>query len=342
MRLTKQIGLGFITVFLISFCCWTLRGVLDYRMVALILLFTVSVLSLLLDILPIILVAVMSALLLNLVFIEPVWHYKINSSENVLLFLIYLSVALVSSVLSYKLKTERAKIRDQKEREKTLELYNTVLNSLSHELKTPISAIIGGVDLLKDGNLAPAQRSMVLKEIETGALRLNTQVESLLNMSRLESGTLKLKYDWTDINEMIFGVIEKMSKEHLRKIDFEPIDLPLVKLDVGLIELVLLSLIRNAFRYSIPGGKVCLSAQITNDQLVLTVEDEGPGIPEEEREKVFQKFYRLSLKGGTGLGLAIVQGIVDAHGGKIRIKNKSLFEIVLPVEMSYLNQLKNE
>ena len=341
------IGAGF--VLLLSVACYLFRP--DYRIVALILLLAVSLLAVLFDILPVLVSAVLSALILNLFFMEPVLHYKINSPESTLLFFIYLLVALVNAVLTNRLRKEQGRVRDREEKEKTIRLYNTLLSSLSHELKTPIATVIGATDTLQEAGvrITPEPKSELLTAIEIAGNRLNNQVENLLNMSRLETGTLKLKRDWCDVNEMIFRVIASIPDQERHRILFEADDrAPLFKIDEGLMEIVLYGLINNAVRYTPAGSEVKISADFDDDCLNITVSDNGKGIPAEERQQVFEKFYRrpASGTGGTGLGLSIAKGIVEAHGGMIGLTagatGGAKFRVSLPAEVSYLKNLKNE
>src|SRR3546814_2541687 len=138
---------------------------------------SVSVLAVLFDIIPVLSAALISALLLNIFFIEPVPNYKIYDTESVLLFFIYLFIALVNAVLTNRLRKQEKKTRDREEKAKTIKLYNTLLNSLSHELKTPIATIIGGIDTLKeiDSEIVQEQRMELLAEIETAGNHLNKQ-----------------------------------------------------------------------------------------------------------------------------------------------------------------------
>ena len=346
MQKLKQCGISIGSIALLSFICYSFGPHVDYRIVALILLLAVSVLGVILDILPVLLAAILSALILNLFFLEPVGHYKINNSENALLFFIYLLVALVSAVLTHRLRQQEAKVRDKEEKEKTLHLYNTLLNSLSHELKTPIATIVGGTDLLKTGGLSPELNAELVQEIDLAAARLNTQVENLLNMSRLETGTLKLKRDWCDVNELVFHCLGLMGGREIRFLPKE--EIPLVKVDQGLIETLLYGLLSNARRYAGADAQVGVEANVSDEHLEIQVWDDGPGIPEEERERVFEKFYRLpnSGTGGTGLGLSIAKGICQAHDGDIAVLARpgggALFVVRIPAEMSYLKNLKND
>jgi two-component system sensor histidine kinase KdpD len=125
-------------------------------------------------------------------------------------------------------------------------------------------------------------------------------------------------------------------------------NLPLFKLDVGLMEQVLHNLIYNATLYIAANGEIKITADFINDKLILVIEDNGEGFPADEIEKVFEKFYRLknAKPGGTGLGLSIVKGFVEAHNGTIQLENKASggakFTITIPTEISFLNNLKND
>lgn len=347
----QQVFIGVMTIGLLSLGCYLFKDFIDYRIVALILLLAVSVLAILFDIFPVLISALLSALILNLFFIEPIFHYKINSAESALLFFIYLLVALVNAVLTNRLRKQEDKVRDKEEKENTIRLYNTLLSSLSHELKTPIATIIGAVDILKESGdkMTIDQRVDLYSEMEIAGSRLNSQVENLLNMSRLETGNLKLKKDWVDINELIFIVSRKVPRIERHVLVFHPDEhLPLFKLDAGLIETVLYCLIHNAVRYTPNGSEISIKTNFDDEKLAISVSDNGKGIPDDEVEKVFEKFYRVSSStpGGTGLGLSIAKGIVEAHDGSISLvkaeSGGAAFIINILVEASYIKNLKNE
>jgi two-component system sensor histidine kinase KdpD len=260
---------------------------------------------------------------------------------------------------------------EKEEKEKTVRLYNTLLNSLSHELKTPIATIVGATDNLLAGSsrLSEENRKELVEGISVASLRLNQQVENLLNMSRLESGFIQPKKDWTDINELVYNVtgrLEQQLKNRELHISIEE-TLPLYKLDYGLIEQVLYNLLYNAAVYTPEYADIFIRAKNKADKifeldtmekglsnikketnlLIMEVEDRGPGFPPDETGKVFDKFYRLanSKTGGTGLGLSIVKGFVEAHNGKVVLENVphgARFTITIPAEATYINNLKNE
>lgn len=339
-------------VLAVSLGCYLSRDLIDYKVVALILLVTVSSLAIVFAIFPVLIAAVLSALTLNFFFIEPTNTFHIKTSEDVLLLCIYLVVVLVNAVLTFKIRKAEKKAREKEEKENAIKLYNTLFNSLSHELKTPISTIIGSVDALReyDSSLSETHKKELLSEIDKAGTRLNRQVENLLNMSRLESGLLKPNTDWCDLNELAHAVVKKLDcaiEEH--PVFFQSgDDLPLYRLDSVLIEQVLQNLVHNAVLYTPPQTQISIRVSDSAGGCTIVVSDNGQGFPENELEQVFEKFYRLphAKTGGTGLGLSIAKGFVEAHGGTIRLQNNpqggAMFTIVLPCEKSYMNRLKNE
>jgi two-component system sensor histidine kinase KdpD len=296
--------------------------------------------------------SVLSALVWDFFFIPPRFTLTVGNGEDFLLLLMYFVVALLNGVINYRVR-QFEKIQSLKaERENTLNLYNSLFSSLSHELRTPIAVVLGAADTLRenDTHLSSIQKKELLEEISAGSLRLSEQVENLLNMSRLEAGGIHPKKEWCDVADLVFGTAQKLtheSRNHLLKIELQE-NLPLVQLDFGLTEQVLQNLLTNAFRHTPPGSEVKITAkiqhrtsghfinldadakeiEIVNNEpsyvLVLMVEDNGPGFPQDNIEKAFEKFFRFdkSEAEGTGLGLFIVRGFVEAQGGEVSLANR--------------------
>jgi two-component system sensor histidine kinase KdpD len=346
-----QYIVSILLVLSVAIVCFLFAELIGYTVVALILLLVVSIIAMLFDILPVLTAAILSAIIWNFFFIPPLFTLHIYRAEDLLMFLLYFFIALVNAVLTSKIRKSERIAREKEEKEYTIKLYNTLLNSLSHELRTPIATILGAVDTLQEstGKLSKAQESALLFEIDKASLRLNRQVENLLNMSRLETGMLKLNLDWCDVNELIHAVIQKYTDRNGHMITFEVNEtLPLFKLDRGLMEQVLQNLIHNAVNYTPEGTVIQIEASIVHDQCMIVVRDNGPGIPESELPLIFDKFYRLpnSKAGGSGLGLSIVKGFVEAHQGTIKVENETgggaKFSIEIPTQISFVNNLKNE
>ena len=194
--------------------CFLFVDIIGYRAVALILLWVMSLNAILFDIYPVILSALLSALIWNFFFIPPTLTFHIGSPEDALMFLMYFVIASINAVLTYKIRENEKKQRDEVEKANAIKLYNTLLNSLSHELRTPIATIIGAIDTINNSGskLSDGNKKTLYSEIETAGTRLNRQVDNLLNMSRLEAGFIKPKEDWCDVNELIFTVIKKTRK----------------------------------------------------------------------------------------------------------------------------------
>jgi two-component system, OmpR family, sensor histidine kinase KdpD len=224
-------------------------------------------------------------------------------------------------------------------------LREALLSTISHDLRTPLVSIIGAVSsLLTYGATYDAEaRRELLLTIQEEAERLNGFVGNLLDMMRLESGALELKRDWVDIGEVISTALSQLSRaldQHQLIVEVEP-HLPMLRLDFVLMQHVLVNLLENASKYSPPRTAIRVSARCRGRWIVLKVVDEGIGIPHSERERIFDKFYRIQRGdrhgAGTGLGLSICRGIIEAHGGHIAAKSPAhgtgtVVTVILPVE----------
>ncbi len=220
-------------------------------------------------------------------------------------------------------------------------LYRTLFNSISHELRIPVATIMGASDSLNTTQHPPEIIKELSIEIYKASERLNRLIENLLNMSRLESGRISPRLNWYDVNDLINKVIESL-KEELRPFNLQvviPDDMPLVRIDFGLMEQVLYNLIYNATQYASSSPNLRIKAFYDNGVLTLQVMDRGPGFPPKEISLIFNKFYRVegSKAGGTGLGLSIAKGFVEAHKGTISVENRqnggAKFTLSIPVEI---------
>ena len=348
---TNQFIISILLVCIISAVCYALSAFIGYKVVAFILLFTVSLLAITLDILPVLAAAILSALIWDFFFIPPHFTFRVSSTEDVILLLMYFIIALVNAVLTYKIRQIEKVARQKEEKANTVKLYNTLLNSLSHELRTPISTIIAATDNLQAGNtkLNAEHKSELISEIAKASFRLNQQVDNLLNMSRIEAGFIQPKKDWCDISEIIYDAVKRVEGNNISQqihISINP-GIPLFKLDKGMLEQILYNLLNNAAIYTSHTCCIGISATFYADVLEIVVEDNGPGFPKDEINNVFEKFYRLrnSAAGGTGLGLSIVKGFVEAQKGSISLENMDTggakFTIAIKGETSYL-KIKND
>jgi K+-sensing histidine kinase KdpD len=186
------------------------------------------------------------------------------------------------------------------------------------------------------------------QEIFTASLRLNRLIENLLNISRLESGHISVRLDWYDVNDLINKVTDELMDElkpFILHISI-PEDMPLVKIDFGLMEHVLYNLLFNATQYAPGGTTIEIKTGYNAKELIIEILDQGPGLPENLSNEVFKKFFRVdgSKPGGLGLGLSISKGFVEAHRGNITFENihggGAKFTIKIPSEIPDMNNLQ--
>src|SRR5581483_2321570 len=221
-------------------------------------------------------------------------------------------------------------------------LRRELVANVSHELKTPISALRAHLENLLDGVERPDPET--LQVMLSQSERLGRLVEQLLDLSRLESGEMPLHRERTPLQPIVSQVLSEIqvasANRDVRVEDRVPDDLPPVFVDPERVHQVLFNLLDNAVRFTPPGGAVVVSAQRTNGSCEVSVADSGPGIPPEHLPRLFERFYRVDPSrsqrdGGTGIGLAIARSVVEAHGGRIRAESEvgkgSVFTFDLPV-----------
>jgi two-component system sensor histidine kinase KdpD len=250
------------------------------------------------------------------------------------------SAGLVGSAL------ERTQLADEARRARlrveTEQLRNSLLSSVSHDLRTPLAVVTGATSSLLDehGPRDEATRRELLETVHGEALRLNRLVRNLLDMTRLDAGALKLHEELQPLEEVVGAALGRV-EDRLRGREVHtsiPDDLPLVPFDSALIEQVLINLLENATKYSPAGSPIEVEARVQDDTVRVAVSDRGGGVAPADAERVFEKFYRAreGEGGGVGLGLTICRGIVAAHGGRIWVEERpgggASFRFTLPLE----------
>lgn len=208
-------------------------------------------------------------------------------------------------------------------------LRSALLTSISHDLKTPLAGIMGAAGTMKDyaGAMSEADRADLLATIVEESERLNRFIANLLDMTRIETGATEPNLSLHYVGDIVGSALrraQKIMSAHRVEIDI-PTELPMVRLDPVLFEQVLFNLIDNAAKYAPAGSAIRIRAGLEGGALVLSVADEGPGIPPADLERVFDSFYRVrktdQVRAGTGLGLSICRGFVEAMGGTIAASN---------------------
>ncbi len=344
--------LSFSAVVGVAAICFPFTELIGYRDVALILLLVVSVLAMVLSLRPVLLAALLSALIWDFFFIPPIFKFDINASEDILMLLMYFIVALLNGVFSARIRRFEAVTREKEAKSTTLRLYDTLFNALAHELRTPITTILGASDNLLAQNVKYTEgvKLQLAEEINQAAERLQRMVSNLLNMSRIESGFVQPKLDWCDLGELIFTVKNNLEKELVGRVVNVDLsnEIELVKLDFGLMEQALHNILHNAAKFTPEGGTIHISAIQGEESVKIIIEDGGLGFSKEDLAHVFERFYRgkNNKTTGIGLGLSISKDLVAVHKGRISVENVAgsgaRFTITIPTETNFWKSFNEE
>jgi two-component system sensor histidine kinase KdpD len=223
-------------------------------------------------------------------------------------------VALIEGQQSARVEAESERLR------------GALLSSVSHDLRTPLAAIAGAATALQSGgDLDQPTRRELVDSIVQEAERLNDLIANLMFATRLEAGGVELRREWASVEEIVGAGLSR-HRDALKDRPFRtliPADLPLIRVDNAMLPQVIHNLIDNALRYTPPATPIEITAWSTESNIIVRVADQGPGITDDERSKVFQRFYRgrsaqpTGSKSGIGLGLTIVEGIIRTHGGRV-------------------------
>lgn len=334
---------GISGVILAAVACYFLSEWIGYRVVAFILLLVVSIVAVIFDIIPVLIIASFSALTWDVFFIPPRFTLHVEATEDAILLIMYFVIALINGVLTYKIRQAEKISRIKEEKANSVQLYNTILDSLSHELRTPVAAIIGATDNLQmNRKLNEQDKQQLISEISKASLRLNQQIENLLNISRLESGHIAPKKDWVDITELAHEVVSRVEENgKRRRIAISiPDNIPLCFTDKGMLDQVLFNLLNNAAIHTPDSSKIDIRIACHADLLEIVIEDTGPGFTDAEMKLVFEKFSREKKRNaeGSGLGLSIVKGFTEALHGTVELERGASggakFIVTIPVKTS--------
>jgi len=271
-----------------------------------------------------ILAAVLGILCFDFFFVPPYLTLVVDDPQYLLTFAVMLLVGVVISSLAANVRRQaglaaEAQLHAEKER-----LRNSLLSAISHDLRTPLSAMLGASSSLadEDSKLDAESRRALSRDILEASRRMHELVNKVLEMARLQSGRIELKLEWYPLEELVGSVLLRL-KEPLqnRPVSVElPDESPWMSVDGRLIEQVLANLIENAVKYTPDATPIHISAKRDGETLEVAIADEGPGLAAGTEEQVFEKFYQARREGagGVGLGLTICRIIVEAHGGTIQ------------------------
>jgi len=344
--ITAVVGVSALTI-----ACWLLTPLTGYAAISLIFLLGVLLAGMVLSRGPVLLVAALSALSWNFLFIPPLFTFHIAKIEDALTFAAYFIIAITVGGLTAQLKAREHLAAQVQVAQESERLRKTLLDCVSHELKTPLAAIAAASQELSrlTANIQDPQMLKELAgEIRDGSHRLNRVVNNLLDMNRLESGVIRPKREWCDVRELLQSAVDTENESiNGRDIRLDvPEEIPLALVDHALIEQAVAKLLANAGSHTAPNLPIEIDAEYTNENLLISVSDRGPGIPSETTERLFEKFYRGDDRktGGLGLGLSIARGLIEAHGGRLSVENRdgggARFVIRLPVRVTNMNGME--
>ena len=306
---------------------WAAPG--GYRAFSLVYLLALVAMSLRLDRGPLLTAAILSALAWDFFVIPPRYSFRVLAVEDVAMLGAYVIVALITSELTARIRIQGEHLGAARERAKMLtesdRLHRALFDSVSHEFKTPITVLRSAATALRQR--VTGEQAELAEEIFEATDRLGRLVGNLLDQTRLESGMLVPVLDWCDSGELIEAArfsLRKVLTNHEVRVEIAP-DAVLLRVDSPLLEQAIENILLNAALYSPPGTTITIKSgvDLRRNQAFISVSDQGPGIPDELRSQLFQKFRRSTSapSGGLGLGLSIVHGFVTAQKGEVEAEN---------------------
>jgi two-component system sensor histidine kinase KdpD len=337
-----QYGVVVAVMLIVSVLNLVLKPIVGVHATALIYLLAVVLLGLFVRRGPILLAASLSALVWDYFFLPPYYAFRVSNFEDGLLLVMYFIVAIILGQLTTRIRTQQEAERKAQLVAESERLGKSLLDSMAHEIRTPISAIIGAAENLvqfQDVPLSTAQKAMI-SEIHEAIERLNRLVGNVLDVTRLESGYFSAKISPCDIRDLVHVTVKETKKElvdHVLTVDIDS-NVPLVApMDFVLAQQALMILLSNAAFHTPPKTRILLEVLRRADDIIFEVSDCGPGISKECLPHIFEKFYRApnAKAGGMGLGLSLVKGFIEAQGGEVEARNGrsggAVFTIRLPL-----------
>jgi len=285
---------------------------------------------------PAVMTSILSVLFFDFFLIPPYLTFGVDRLQYIFTFVGLMVVGIVISTLASR--TRQAIIQRQME-----ELHTALLNSVSHDLRTPLVSVTGAITTIinKGSVMSEASRRELLETAYEEANRLNNLVGNLLDMAKMEAGSLQICRNPCDLRDLVGASLEESNKiitGRTVKIDI-PVHFPEIPVDFSLMMKVFTNLIGNAVKYSPSSSIISITAAVLQDKAKIEIKDAGCGIPKDDIKRIFEKFYRggnVRHVTGSGLGLSICKGIIEAHSGRIEARNNSdagaTFTIFLPLK----------
>ncbi len=282
--------------------------------------------------------ALISVVAVNYAFTFPFFKLNFSIPENLVSAVIMIVIALLTSALTVKLKRQEA-LKAESEKEK---MRANLLRAVSHDLRTPLTAIYGSSSAILENNdsLTEEQKKGMIKGIRDEAKWLTRMVENLLSITKIDSGNVRILKAPTVLDELVDSVIRKFKKQYEEvKINLDlPEELMMIPMDAMLIEQVILNIFENSVQHAEGMSEITLKVCTDSDRAVFEISDDGCGISEEKLKDLFNGVYRSSdnQKRNAGIGLSVCATIIKAHGGEIKAENASgggaVFKFSLNIE----------
>jgi two-component system sensor histidine kinase KdpD len=259
-------------------------------------------------------------------FYPPIYDFRVSDPGHFIDLVLFLVVAVVTSHLATSVRSREHELRVRTEAET---FRDALIGSVSHELRTPLASIVGSTYLLADapGVRQDARLAALADDVRHEAERLNDDIQNLLDASRITNAGIQPRLQWTDVSDIVNAVVERKQRKlsgHRLEVDV-PDELPLVHADPVLIEQALAQVLDNAAKYSPAGSLIRIAAGSGNEEVSVAVADQGAGLTDEERGRIWERFYRSPrhhpTSTGSGLGLWIARAFVLATGGRVEARS---------------------
>jgi K+-sensing histidine kinase KdpD len=334
---------GFVVACLATAVCNAMSETFEIADLIMVYLLGVVVVSTRFSLYPSIFTAVVSVLALDFFFMPPKYSFAIFDPKHLVTFGVMLFVAITTSGLTDRARRHADEAHRAEAEARTERLRSLLLSSVSHDLRTPLAAIMGAASTMldDDATLGDATRRDLTQTVYEEAARLQRLLTNLLYMTRLESRTVELRKEWQPVEEVIGSALTRLEPmlRDRRVVTHLADGVTSAPFDGVLIEQVLINLIENALRYTPVESPIEISAFETDTSVTIEVADRGPGVPHGQEERIFEQFYqsaRTNADRGVGLGLTISNAILRAHGGRIWVEHRpgggAAFRFELPRE----------
>jgi two-component system sensor histidine kinase KdpD len=303
-------------IFFVTLMCFVIEPYIGYQSVGLFLMLNILIASFTGKTKVVLFTGGLSALAWNFFFITPRYHFSVSSTQDRVMILTYFIVSLIMAIIASRIHNHKQIIESER-------LYRAIFDSVSHELKTPLTAMVGSASAISMENLDAETQKILIYEIMEAGQRLNLVINNLLDMSRIRSGLLKPKKEVIEMNTFVSEFVDRhQSRMQNMKISFEPSEKEsYILADEGLLENIFFNLFKNSQKHGGVHPKLEIKISMRNNLLEISLRDFGLGVKDADLDKIFDPFFSSEKSEGLGLGLSIAKAFVEALDGKIQTVN---------------------